>query len=176
MQNAKFLRTLLILNAGRVSINTALPDWFQQLTCLWALTLKYSSIEKLPNNIGNLMHLRLLNLSSSSNMEELPEEICNLCNLQNLDVSRCYVLEKLPQGMGKLINLRYLNLEGTNFIKMFPKGFGRLKSLRTLTKFIVGIGNDECEGCRLGELKNMNHLEGALEIKGLRNVVDEQDA
>ena len=176
VQNAKFLRTLIILNARHVSINTALPNWFQQLTCLRALILKSSSIEKLPNNIGNLMHLRLLNLSSSSNMEELPEEICNLCNLQSLDVSSCYVLEKLPQGMGKLINLRYLNLEGTNFMKMFPKGIGRLKSLRTLTKFIVGIGNDESEGCRLGELKNMNHLEGALEIKGLGNVVDEQDA
>lgn len=176
VQNAKFLRTFLILNARHVSINSVLPDWFKQLTCLRALTLSSSPIEKLPNDIGNLMHLRFLNLSSSSNMEELPEVMCNLCNLQSLDVSRCYILEKLPQGMGKLINLRYLNLEGTNFMKMFPKGIGRLKSLRTLTKFIVGIDNDESEGCRLGELNNMNNLEGALEIKGLGNVVDEQDA
>ncbi|KAF3970173.1 hypothetical protein CMV_006102 [Castanea mollissima] len=34
VQNAKFLRTFLILNARHASINTVLPDWFKQLTCM----------------------------------------------------------------------------------------------------------------------------------------------
>ena len=173
--NVKGLRTLLTSNTRLVNISTVLTDLFQHLTCLRALNLRSSSIEKLPDEIEKLIHLRFLDLSSNYRIEELPETMCNLCNLQSLDVSECYVLEKLPQGMAKLINLRHLILNGTSFLKLFPKGIGRLKSLRTLTKFIVG-GNDGSEGCKLRELKDMNHLEGALEIKGLGNVVEVHEA
>ena len=169
--NAKNLRTLLTSNTRHVSIKTVLPTLFRHLTCLRALNLNSSSIDKLPDEVENLMHLRFLDLSSNYEIEELPETMCNLCNLQTLDVSGCYLLEKLPLGMGKLINLRHFILDGADFMKMFPKGFGRLNSLRTLSKFIVS-GNDESTGCKLEELKNMNHLEGALEIKGLGNGIN----
>ena len=169
--NAKNLRSLLALDIRHVSLNTTLPNLFQHLKCLRALNLSSSSIQKLPQEIEKLMHLRFLDLSSNYDIEELPESMCNLCYLQTLNVSYCYILERLPQGMGKLVNLRHLILDRTDFMKMFPKGFGRLKSLRTLSKFIVS-GNDESTGCKLEELKNMNHLEGGLEIKGLGNVID----
>ena len=41
----------------------------------------------------------------------------------------------------------------------------------TLSKFIVSG-----TGCKLEELKNMNHLEGAPEIKGLGNVINVLEA
>lgn len=161
--DAKELRTILSLNSKHASINAILPNLCQHLTCLRALNLSDSSIEKVPNEIKNLEYLRFLDLSSNYKIEELPEMLCNLCNLQTLNVSGYYMLEKLSEGMGKLINLRHLVLEGTNFMKMFPKEIGRLSSLRTLTKFIRS-GHDESEGSGLKELGNMNQLEGALEI------------
>uniref|UniRef100_A0A2N9GYY9 AAA+ ATPase domain-containing protein n=1 Tax=Fagus sylvatica TaxID=28930 RepID=A0A2N9GYY9_FAGSY len=54
-------------------------------------------------------------------------------------------------------------------------GIGKLSSLRTLEEFRIG-GTNDSEGCKLGELKNLNHLKGYLSIKGLGNVIDVQEA
>uniref|UniRef100_A0A2N9GIG0 Disease resistance protein RGA3 n=1 Tax=Fagus sylvatica TaxID=28930 RepID=A0A2N9GIG0_FAGSY len=51
----------------------------------------------------------------------------------------------------------------------YPRGFGRLTSLRRLSHFYVSGTKD---GCKLGELKDLNQLEGSLDILGLGNVVD----
>uniref|UniRef100_A0A7N2R0S5 Uncharacterized protein n=1 Tax=Quercus lobata TaxID=97700 RepID=A0A7N2R0S5_QUELO len=55
----------------------------------------------------------------------------------------------------------------------FPRGFGRLTSLRTLKYFHI---NGEDDRCKLGELRNLNHLKGTLQINGLENVVDQCEA
>ncbi|KAF3958319.1 hypothetical protein CMV_016771 [Castanea mollissima] len=184
--NAKNLRTLFLQTSffGTSSMVFS-SDLFQHLTCLRSLNLKDSSFEKLPNEVGKLKHLRLLNLSDSFKITELPEMLCNLCNLQTLDISCCGEIKKLPQGMGKLIKLRHLitghfsNLDRPFVALMltepFPKGIGRLSCLRTLEKFIIG-GINNTEECKLGELKNLVHLKGSLEIGGLRNVTDVQEA
>ena len=70
--------------------------------------------------------------------------------------------------MGELIKLRHLL---TDCVKPFPKGIGRLSSLRTLNTFVIG-GIHDIDGCKLGELKNLNRLKGSLTIKGLKNVTD----
>jgi hypothetical protein len=79
--------------------------------------------------------------------------------------------------MGKLINLRHLiiMMDVFKWMEPFPKGIGKLSSLRTLNQFIIGGMNDS-EGCKLGELKNLNHLTGYLKICGLGNVIDVQEA
>jgi hypothetical protein len=51
----------------------------------------------------------------------------------------------------------------------YPSGFGRLTSLRRLSHFYVSGTKD---GCKLEELKDLNQLEGSLDIRGLGNVVD----
>ena len=166
---AKKLRSLLTFGTG--CSNNVLHDLFLHFPCLRALTLSFTSFQELPYELENLKHLRFLNLSHNNDMNRLPETICNLCNLQSLDVTSCRCLEKLPRGMGKLVSLRHLFLENTDKITSFPKGIGRLKSLRRLDNFIVG-GDDDSNGCKLGELKNFNYLEGDLTIKGLGNMVD----
>ncbi|KAL4625958.1 hypothetical protein ACB092_05G061500 [Castanea dentata] len=175
--NAKNLRTLFLQTHffGRSSMVFS-SNLFQHLTCLRSLNLKDSSFEKLPDEVGKLEHLRLLNLSHSYEIIELPEILCNLCNLQTLDISFCLKIKKLPQGMGKLIKLRHLLIDECRSLhEPFPKGIGRLSSLKTLERFIIGGINNIGE-CRLGELKNLVHLKGSLEIRGLRNVTDVQEA
>uniref|UniRef100_A0A7N2L4X5 CC-NBS-LRR protein n=1 Tax=Quercus lobata TaxID=97700 RepID=A0A7N2L4X5_QUELO len=100
--------------------------------------------------------------------EVLPETICNLCNLQYLKITQSshFVFTKLPQGIGKLINLRHL----IGYELVIPRGFGRLISLRTLKCF--NISDEDSEGCKLEELKNLNHLQGSFQICGLGNIVN----
>ncbi|XP_050285986.1 putative disease resistance protein RGA3 [Quercus robur] len=172
--NAKNVRTLFFAPLNKRIVFPL--NLSQHLTCLRALTLKWYSFEILPNEVEKLIHLRLLDLSENHNIKELAETMCNLCNLQTLNISGCGKITKLPQGMGKLIKLRHLLIgDCYKLTEPFPKGIGRLSSLRTLEKFIIG-SIDDIDGCKLGELKNLNHLKGSLMIKGLKNVTDVQEA
>ncbi|XP_058107105.1 disease resistance protein RGA2-like isoform X1 [Magnolia sinica] len=167
LYKAQKLRTLL-----RDSTISRVPNnLFHHFRHLRALDLSYTSIQKLPPTVGKLKHLRYLDLSWTK-IEELPEEVSNCRNLQTLKLNWC-LLQKLPRGMGKMIGLRHVELEGTGKLKYLPQGIGKLSSLRTLTKFIVG-GDDE--GCKWGELKHLNHLQGSLYIKGLENVRSRDEA
>ncbi|KAL0010290.1 hypothetical protein SO802_005398 [Lithocarpus litseifolius] len=167
--HTKNIRTLFFRRSSMV-----FPlDLFQHWTYLRSLNLKYGFFEKLPNEVEKLKHLRLLDLSNNYKITELPEMMCNLCNLQTLDISYCDKIKKLPQGMGKLIKLRHLLCN--KLTKPFPKGIGRLSSLRILEKFVTGGINNIGE-CKLGELKNLVHLKGSLQIEGLENITDVQEA
>ncbi|KAJ6989397.1 hypothetical protein NC653_022087 [Populus alba x Populus x berolinensis] len=138
------------------------------MQCLRGLDLNHTSITRLPSAIGRLFHLRWLNLSGL-NFVVLPDTICKLYNLLALKLHGCRRLRRLPRGLGKLINLRYLNIEETESLSVLPQGIGRLSNLRTLSKFCIG---ENGEGCNVGELKNLNHLRGHLEISGLEKVRD----
>ena len=166
-------KNLRFLNLDFISFPIVQSQLFDHLTCLRTLHLKVDgrSILEIPNEVEKLIHLRFLKISNIK-IKELPESICNLCNLQSLDVSWCWKLQ-LPQGIGKLINLRHLLIRQdlyTSRIKSFPKGFGRLTCLKTLTYFPVGGKGEEI--CKLRELEHLNHIQGKLEIVGLKNVVD----
>ncbi|XP_075659879.1 putative disease resistance protein RGA4 [Castanea sativa] len=178
--SAKNVRTLILVNRSKYMLSTL----FQHFRCLRILTLedvKGGGISKnLPDAVENFIHLRYLKLVNYCG-DALPETICNLCNLQILNIiidgDR---FQKLPQRMSKMINLRHFNLDfqsyyfGKENVK-FPRGFGRLTSLRTLSCFSVN-GKDDGERGKLGELKNLNHLQGTLAIFGLGDEVDECEA
>ncbi|KAF9596026.1 hypothetical protein IFM89_006953 [Coptis chinensis] len=164
----KNLRTLLTTE----QIYTVPVELYQELTCLRALDLGGSDIDKLPNEVGRLLHLRYLNLWGT-NLSELPETICNLYNLQTLELSQCKKIQKLPSGIGKLTNLRHLSIGGTDALGYLPQGIGSLRFLRTLSKFIV---RGSSMGCNLGELKLLTFLQGNLKIEGLERVVEMNEA
>ncbi|KAG8657557.1 putative disease resistance protein RGA3 [Manihot esculenta] len=171
---AKNLRSLSVKTRSTL-ICAELPDLFLHLTCLRSLDLSESSIAEIPSEVGKLIHLRYLNLSQNVVLRVLPEKLCNLFNLQCLNLTACRSLTKLPQGMGKLTNLRHLQMIGS-CVSFMPIGLERLTSLRTLSYFIISIGEDETKTANLGELKNLNQLQGNLLIKNLGNVVDAGEA
>ncbi|RVW40704.1 putative disease resistance protein RGA3 [Vitis vinifera] len=82
-----------------------------------------------------------------------------------IDFVKCRWLTELPAEIGKLINLRHLDISKTK-IEGMPMGINGLKDLRMLTTFVVGKHG----GARLGELRDLAHLQGALSILNLQNV------
>ncbi|XLU44240.1 hypothetical protein S245_039054, partial [Arachis hypogaea] len=67
--------------------------------------LSFHKLDVLPDSIGESIHLRYLNLSSTD-INRLPESLCNLYNLQTLILYGCTKLTMLPINMHNLVNLR----------------------------------------------------------------------
>lgn len=65
-------------------------------------------IKKLPDNIGELSELIILDLHACHNLESLPLSIGNLTNLTYLDCSDCHSLDHIPNGVQYLTKLQIL--------------------------------------------------------------------
>ncbi|KAJ7943921.1 Disease resistance protein [Quillaja saponaria] len=149
-KKVKSLRTLLLERDGFQPGNS--------LRSLRALReLPYSTSLK----IGNLIHLRYLDLSHSS-ITTLPESICSCWNLQTLKLNNCYSLVSLPKHLRRLRNLRHLNISSCNSLTEMPLKIGELTNLKTLSDFVVGEKN----GYGIGELHGLD-LRGNLKISDL---------
>ncbi|TYH79401.1 hypothetical protein ES332_D03G061400v1 [Gossypium tomentosum] len=74
------------------------------------LDLSESNFEVLHKWIGNLKHLRKLNISNCPSIKKLPNSICELQKLQTLDFDGCDQIEELPKDMRHVVNLRFLSL------------------------------------------------------------------
>ncbi|XP_050283310.1 putative disease resistance protein At3g14460 [Quercus robur] len=141
--------------------------------CLRALSLcLYGLLAVLPDSVGNLKHLRYLNLNGTE-IKGLPDSVCGLYNLQTLLLRNCYCLKELPTNMGRLVNLRHLDIRGTD-LKGMPIHMGKLRSLQNLSTFYVGKG--ERSGSNIKELGELPHLSGSLCISKLENVYQTRDA
>ncbi|GLT80542.1 hypothetical protein SLA2020_519770 [Shorea laevis] len=171
--DARNLYTLLVDSDGVGEHDVDLLKLFDKQKFLRILKSQSERINKCSKQIGNLIHLRSLDLSCNSFLEELPEAVCNLYNLLILDISQCWKLRSLPCRMGNLINLRHLRNESTDCVEFMPKGMEKLTCLRTLSSFVVDSGG---KGAALSELGNLIHLRGELEIRQLRNVKDKREA
>ncbi|KAL5711151.1 hypothetical protein ACHQM5_021641 [Ranunculus cassubicifolius] len=165
LHEAKKVRTLM-----SVKRDFSLYELFSKLSCLRVLDLQWNEIVEFPEAVEKLVHLRFLDLSGNIDLLKLPETICNLYNLQTLILNYCDKLKKLPEEIGRLSNLRHLEIEDTDELRCLPESIKRLRSLRTLSKFIVS------EGCKIGDLKHLKNLRGALELEGLGGMTDESDA
>ncbi|KAK7252350.1 hypothetical protein RIF29_36221 [Crotalaria pallida] len=138
--------------------------------CYSLRVLQGSGLINLPPSIGNLKHLRYLNLSYG-NFKTLPESLCMLFNLHILKLECCLSLQKLPNRLKCLKALRHLYLGGCYSLSSLPPKIGELTSLRTLNMYIVG----KEEGFLLAELRQLN-IKGELHIKQLEKVKSVMDA
>ena len=162
---AKDLRTFLAidLTSSWLQYNpTMIDNLLLSSKCLRVLSLfDFQNIRELPDSIGNLKHLRYLNLNYTS-VEQLPNSVCTLYNLQILLLRCCMSLTRLPSNMRRLVNLRHLDISGTS-LKEMSLQMGQLRNLQKLNTFVVGKHNR----CSIKELGELQHLYGALSILNL---------
>ncbi|KAF7153864.1 hypothetical protein RHSIM_Rhsim01G0059100 [Rhododendron simsii] len=174
-QKAKNLRTFLPLGSryqGFSNLTSNVPlHLLPGLRRLRVLSLRRYRIGELSNSIGDLKHVRYLDLSCALILT-LPESIGTLYNLQTLILRDCKNLKKLPANTSDLISLRHLDVTGADSLQEMPQKMGKLTGLQTLSNFIVGNGNEFA----ITELGNLIQLRGTLSISGLENVADAQDA
>ncbi|XP_042030776.1 putative disease resistance protein RGA3 [Salvia splendens] len=128
-ENERYLRTLLSM----YHMNDCM---FSNFKSLHVLAFESWHAEELSSEIKKLIHLRVLDIDESS-VEYLPDWIGELFHLQTLRACN-RKLKKLPSTLKNLRNLRHLYI--TKGVELFAK-IGRLTSLRTLQFFRVGDNN-----------------------------------
>ncbi|KAK8573817.1 hypothetical protein V6N13_009905 [Hibiscus sabdariffa] len=194
ISGAEKLRTLVAVSEGCFITSGALSNLFKQSKHLRLLDLSLSSgwhncfgpcgkgniLDKVPEEISELINLRFLSLAGSKELKILPETLCDLYNLQSLDLTRCSSLTELPEGMGKLKNLMYLYTWYCSSITFYPKGIGRLTSLRELSNIIVRVddndGKKDGKEFSLRDLADLRDLRGVVCVKLVGDVINAGDA
>ncbi|XP_057430698.1 putative disease resistance RPP13-like protein 1 [Lotus japonicus] len=169
----KFLRSFLSINLQNSPFNNG------KAACTILFNLKYlrelslcefSNLDALPDSIGEMIHLRYLNLSHTS-INALPESLCNLYNLQTLKLYDCKKLTMLPNDMQNLVKLRHLDIRGTD-LKEMPREMSKLHHLQHLSCYMVG--KHEENGIK--QLEKLSNLHGLLKIMKLENVTNSNEA
>jgi len=172
-ETVKFSRTLLPINYKDYPFNNEKAPRIigSMLKYLRVLSFRdFRSVLALPDSIGELIHLRYLNLSYTS-IASLPESLCNLYNLQTLKLYCCFKLTKLPGAMQNLEHLRRLEILNTA-IKEMPKGMGKLNQMQNLDFYIVGKHIENS----IKELRGLPNLHGSFCIQKIENVTTGEEA
>ncbi|XP_057529780.1 putative disease resistance protein RGA1 [Amaranthus tricolor] len=161
-----FLQVGLYYQATKID-QLSLKALLTSFMCLRTLDLSNSNIKILPNCIGDIIHLRYLDLSWNVDLSLLLESIAQLHYLETLKLSCCYRLKKLPKDLSNLVKLRVLDMEGCSDLACMPKGMGKLTNLHTLTQFVLGEGGSNKNQLihDLEGLRALKKLKGCLKIK-----------
>ncbi|XP_074281866.1 disease resistance protein RGA2-like [Silene latifolia] len=142
--------------------NKLILDSFRPLR---VLRMHGVGITELPNSVGDLIHLRYLDISFNY-IRKLPGSITKLVNLYLLDLSYCQSLEELPEDIGKLKMLRHLDLDSCLSLSHMPNELQLLTGLETLNQFVVGKPRKSkaYSPCGLADLSRFVNLKGRLTI------------
>ena len=146
------LKQLTVLGATGFAQINVLPESIGNLTKLEMLDLRFSQICELPESIGNLTNLEMLDLSFSQ-ICELPESIGYLTLLQVLDLASTKV-RVLPESIGHLTQLQILNLSSTQICEL-PECIENLANLQS-----INLGSTQITYLpeSLGNLTNLQRL------------------
>ncbi|GMQ83021.1 MAG: hypothetical protein BMS9Abin05_2493 [Rhodothermia bacterium] len=120
------LTVLDILGRGPI------PSWIGRLTNLKKLALHGGFEGPIPDSIGYLGQLRVLDLYHAFLQGEIPSTLGNLVDLESLNLSRNYLSGPIPLSLGHLTKLDRLDLADNSLEGGIPDTFGSLTSLRTL--------------------------------------------
>ncbi|PIN06449.1 Apoptotic ATPase [Handroanthus impetiginosus] len=158
------LRSLLVTRGRHITID------FKKIKFLKTLILENCEFEddKLPSEVGKLIHLKYLSLFESK-VDELPLSVCYLPYLQTLDLRVMMGRITLPNAILNLKRLRHL------FLSQLSQANGKLildglKELET----VVGLDSRFVRIVDLPKLPNLQLLDiGVCDWEALSVIVDQ---
>jgi Leucine-rich repeat (LRR) protein len=106
------------------------PREIRQLTWLTRLYVRSVGIKTLPDWIGELENLKVLDISGNNKIKKLPDSIVKLKKLKKLNLSGTG-LKILPSFLGNLASLKYLEISPSDF-KILPQCILDLPKLKRI--------------------------------------------
>uniref|UniRef100_A0A0E0P7Z8 NB-ARC domain-containing protein n=1 Tax=Oryza rufipogon TaxID=4529 RepID=A0A0E0P7Z8_ORYRU len=107
-----------------------IDGWFKELLNIRVLSFDLSTVRKLPESIGNSIHLRYLGLLGNSTFETLSSSVSCLYHVQTINAKGC-VFKRYPQDFSDLISLKKIESKGFIYNKDKDKQCLRWPIMRT---------------------------------------------
>ena len=155
------------LNFDRNNLSGGIPEGLSGLDALEKLTLFGQLTGAIPAELGDLINLKLLNLSGNRFTGGIPSELGSLDNLESLTLSSSELTGSIPSELSNLASLKGLSLSYNQLSGAIPAELGDLTGLVSLN-----LHNNQLSGAvpaELGDLTGLaslslhnNHLTGAI--------------
>ena len=112
---------------------------------------------EIPPELGNLAHLKVLNLGFNSLSGPVPRELARLGSLESLDFISNKLSGRIPPEFGHLLSLRQLDLRGNiGIVGTIPPELSDLANLEVLE--LSGCAMTGSIPVELGDLTSLKHL------------------
>lgn len=116
------------LNLFGMNLNGMIPDSIGNLTQLLVLDMSQNQLfGPLPTTIGKLARLERLVISVNKLNGTIPSSFGNLVNLVTLDLRINALVSPIPVSIGNLSKLKYLALGSNQFTGLIPDFFNKMK-------------------------------------------------
>jgi len=158
------LLSLLLGGNPIVSLPASFLRSFQKLR---VLDLRGGEFWYLPEELGDLKDLVLLDLGYCKNLEFLPDAVRKLHVLKHLNVQNCQSLKYLPSGVVGLTSLQVLQTQGSmnlTWAEYTVPGRARAESLCHLYPTVGASVEDICGLGVLTELRICGKLDQVVEL------------
>ncbi len=152
------LHNALIDNPLVWNLNEPIDTWngitLSPKGCVISIELEDGYLSgNIPPEIGNLSHLKVLDVDENQISGAIPPELGNLTALEYIDLSANNLNDNIPPELGNLSYLNYLDLTGNSLNGHIPPELGNLTALE-----YINLSTNALSGNIPSELGNLTQL------------------